>query len=103
MRIAEVIGCVTLSRWHPSLTGARWSLVVPLDARGLAGERDGRGEPIAAFDEYGAGPGSRIAIADGAEAAAPFQPDTKPVDAYNAAILDHIEIGESPDQASRRH
>ena len=92
MRIAEVIGSVTLSRWHPSLTGARWSLIVPLDARGLAGESEGRGEPIAAFDEYGAGPGSRIAVADGAEAAAPFHPDTKPVDAYNAAILDRIEI-----------
>ncbi len=25
MRIAEVIGNVTLSRVHPSLTGARWS------------------------------------------------------------------------------
>ena len=92
MRIAEVVGTVTLSRWHPSLTGARWKLVVPLDLRGLAGETAGRGEPIAAFDEYGAGVGHRIAIADGAEAAAPFRPETKPVDAYNAAILDRIEI-----------
>ena len=92
MRIGEVIGCVTLSRWHPSLTGAQWRLTVPLDARGLAGDPEGRLEPIAVYDEYGAGLGSRIAIADGAEAAAPFQPDTKPVDAYAAAILDHIEI-----------
>lgn len=92
MRIGEVIGCVTLSRWHPSLTGAQWRLTVPLDARGLAGDAKGRLEPIAVFDEYGAGLGSRIAIADGAEAAAPFQPDTKPVDAYAAAILDRIQI-----------
>ena len=92
MRIAEVIGTVTLSRWHPSLTGAQWRLVVPLDAKGIASEAAGRLEPIAAYDEYGAGHGSRIAIADGAEAAAPFHPDTKPVDAYNAAILDRIEI-----------
>ena len=92
MRIAEVIGTVTLSRWHPSLTGARWRLVVPLDAKGLAGDAAGRLEPIAAYDELGAGIGSRIAIADGAEAAAPFHPDTKPVDAYNAAILDRIDI-----------
>ena len=92
MRIAEVIGTVTLSRWHPSLTGARWRLVVPLDAQGIAGDIAGRQEPIAAYDEYGAGIGSRVAITDGAEAAAPFQPDTKPVDAYNAAILDQIEI-----------
>ena len=92
MRIAEVIGNVTLSRWHPSLTGACWRLVVPLDARGIAGDATGRLEPIAAYDELGAGVGNRIGIADGAEAAAPFEPDTKPVDAYNAAILDRIEI-----------
>jgi ethanolamine utilization protein EutN len=92
MRIGEVIGCVTLSRWHPSLTGAQWRLTVPLDARGLAGDAEGRLEPIAVYVDNGAGHGSRIAIADGAEAAAPFQPDTKPVDAYAAAILDRIEI-----------
>jgi ethanolamine utilization protein EutN len=92
MRIGEVIGCVTLSRWHPSLTGAQWRLTVPLDALGLKGDAQGRLEPIAVFDEFGAGLGSRIAIADGAEAAAPFQPDTKPVDAYAAAILDRIQI-----------
>lgn len=92
MRIAEVIGNVTLSRWHPLLTGAQWRLVVPLDAKGLRGDVEGRLEPIAAFDEYGAGIGNRIAIADGAEAAAPFKPETKPVDAYAAAILDAIEI-----------
>jgi microcompartment protein CcmK/EutM len=92
MRIADVIGTVTLSRWHPALTGATWRLVVPLDARGLAGEATGRQEPIAAYDEYGAGMGSLIAMTDGAEAAAPFHPQTKPVDAYNAAILDRIDL-----------
>lgn len=92
MRIAEVIGTVTLCRVHPSLAGARWRLVVPLDAAGLKGDAAGRQEPIAAFDPYGAGIGSRVAIADGAEAAAPFHPETKPVDAYAAAILDHIDI-----------
>lgn len=92
MRIAEVIGTVTLSRRHPSLSGACWRLVVPLDAAGLKGDPTGRLEPIVAFDEYGAGVGSRVAIADGAEAAAPFHPDVKPVDAYAAAILDRIEI-----------
>ena len=40
------------------------------------------------FDELGAGVGSRIAISEGREAAMPFYPDVKPIDAYNAAILD---------------
>lgn len=92
MRIAEVIGTVTLSRRHPGLTGSRWRLVVPLDAGGIAGEATGRSEPIVAYDDLGAGLGSRIAIADGAEAAAPFKPEQKPIDAYTAAILDNISL-----------
>ncbi len=92
MRIAEVIGTVTLSRSHPSLAGATWRVVVPLNAAALNGDPAGRQEPIVAYDEYGSGLGSRIAIADGAEAAAPFHPDTKPIDAYAAAILDRIDI-----------
>lgn len=92
MRIAEVIGSVTLTRWHPSLTGASWKLVVPLDQAGLRGEDSGRGEPFIIFDELGAGEGSQIAVSEGAEAAAPFHPEVKPIDGYNAAILDHIEI-----------
>lgn len=92
MRIGEVIGSVTLSRWHPSLTAASWKLVVPLNQAGIHGEASGRGEPFVVFDEFGAGNGSLIAISEGAEAAAPFAPDVKPIDGYNAAILDTIEI-----------
>jgi ethanolamine utilization protein EutN len=47
------------------------------------------------LDELGAGVGSLIAISEGAEASAPFHPEVKPIDAYNAAILDTIQIGES--------
>jgi len=92
MRIAEVIGKVTLNRRHPLLTGATWVIGVPLTLDGLAGEESGRGEPFVIFDELGAGLGSRIAISEGAEASAPFYPDSKPIDAYNAAILDTIEF-----------
>jgi microcompartment protein CcmK/EutM len=92
MRIAEVIGNVTLSRWHPSLTGASWKIVVPFEQAGLRDRTQGRGEPFVTFDELGSGEGSLIAISEGAEAAAAFHPEVKPVDAYNAAILDTIEI-----------
>jgi ethanolamine utilization protein EutN len=91
MRIAETIGTVTLGKCHPSLTGATWRVAVPLTLEGLAGKAAGRGEPFIVFDENGAGVGSRIAVSEGAEAAAPFYPETKPIDAYNAAILDTIE------------
>lgn len=93
MRIAEVIGKVTLSSPHPTLTGATWLLAVPLSCRKDTGELTERGEPFVVFDELGANEGSLIAVSDGAEAAAPFYPDTKPIDAYNAAILDHVGIG----------
>lgn len=92
MRITEVIGNVTLSRCHPSLQGATWRVVVPLDQDGLRGDTSGRGEPFVVFDELGSGDGSLVAVSEGAEAAAPFYPEQKPIDAYCAALLDHIEL-----------
>ena len=92
MRIGDVIGTVTLSRWHPSLAGARFELVVPLSLSDLIGPPGEPAEEIAVFDELGAGAGSRVAISEGREAAQPFYPDVKPIDAYNAAILDHLNL-----------
>ena len=44
------------------------------------------------WDDNGAGLGSLIAISEGAEAAQPFRPELKAVDAYAAAILDDVDI-----------
>jgi len=93
MRVAEVIGNVTLSTCHPSLVGATWLIAVPLSASGLAGKQDGRGESLVLLDEQGAGHGTRIAVAEGPEASNPFRPQLKPIDAYNTAILDSVEYG----------
>ena len=92
MRIAEVIGTVTLSRAHPAVTGFRWIIGVPFSLKALA--RDGRpdGEDLVIFDILGAGQGHRIGFSEGGEAAAPFHPEKKPVDAYCACILDHLSI-----------
>jgi ethanolamine utilization protein EutN len=92
MRIAETIGKVTLNRCHPAVKGATWLVAVPLTLEGIAGKAAGRGEPFVVFDELGAGIGSRIAVSEGTEAAAPFYPEVKPIDAYNAAILDQLEF-----------
>jgi len=96
MRIGDVIGTVTLNRRHPSLAGATFKLVTPLSWDNLShpeGTRPGESlDEIAVFDELGAGVGSRIALSEGREAAMPFYPEVKPVDAYNAAILDHLEF-----------
>ena len=91
MRIAEVIGTVTLSRVHPTLTGARWLIGVPYSLKALKlGRPDG--EDLVIYDNLGAGAGHQIAFSEGAEAAAPFHPEKKPVDAYCACILDQITI-----------
>ena len=92
MRIGEVIGTVTLSRCHPSLAGATLKLVTPLSWDNLLGRSAESIGEIAAFDELGAGVGSRIAMSEGREAAMPFYPDVKPIDAYNAAVLDTLDF-----------
>ena len=93
MRVGEVIGRVTLSQCHPSVRGGTWLLAVPLTLDGLRDNATaGRGEALVVYDELGAGQGARIAISEGTEAAAPFHPEIKPIDAYNAAILDHLEL-----------
>jgi ethanolamine utilization protein EutN len=91
MRIANVVGTVTLNRAHPSLLGASFKLAAPLSWDNLAGRSEEPMEEIAVFDELGAGVGSRIAISEGREAAMPFYPEIKPIDAYNAAILDTLD------------
>jgi len=91
VRIAEVIGTVTLNRWHPSFAGARLRLVVPLSLANLRDDQPSQADELVAWDELGAGVGARIAMSEGAEAAQPFRPDIKPVDCYNAAILDSLD------------
>jgi ethanolamine utilization protein EutN len=92
MRIADVIGTVILNRSHESLEGATLKLAVPLSWDNLLGQSDAPVEEVVVFDTLGAGVGSRIALSEGREAAMPFYPDDKPIDAYNAAILDTFEV-----------
>ena len=92
MRIGEVIGTVTLSLAHPTVVGGRLRLAIPLTWTELSGEQPARGEALVVYDDLGAGNGSQIAISEGGEAAQPFYPEDKPIDAYNAAILDRVEI-----------
>lgn len=92
MRIGKIIGNVTLSRAHPSMTGASYRLVTPLAIGHLQGETAREAEPFVLYDQLGAGDGDLVAISEGGEAAQPFKPELKPVDAYNAAILDQLNL-----------
>jgi len=92
MRIAEVIGTVTLSRMHPALEKQRWIIAVPFSLKALQQNLAADGEDVIALDELGAGNGQRIGISEGVEAAMPFHPERKPLDAYCAAILDQVSV-----------
>ncbi len=92
MRIAEVIGRVTLSRLHPNLKGGRYILALPMPTEALTEGSARRGEEVVAFDLLGAGPGSLIGLSEGREAANPFGKVKTPVDAYCACLLDQIHL-----------
>ena len=72
------------SFWQP-VAFARDFLEVPLRIRIM-------GEDLVIFDSLGAGNGNKIGFSEGGEAAAPFHPEKKPVDAYCACILDQVSI-----------
>ena len=92
MRIARIVGTVTLNRRHESFAGATLKLARPLTLADLEGKTTPEAEELVVWDQLGAGIGELIALSEGAEAAQPFRPAVKPVDAYNAAILDSVEI-----------
>lgn len=91
MQLYKVEGTVTLSRCHPSFSGATLKAAIPYGDE-LVGRPNKEPDLVIVWDELGANIGSIIAVSDGAEAAQPFKPVVKPVDAYNAAILDDINI-----------
>ena len=95
MQIAKVIGTVTLNRSHPSFRHASLKLALPMTLGNLMGSEPADADPIVVWDELGADVGSEIALSEGREAAQPFHPEIKPVDAYNAALLDDVVLDES--------
>lgn len=92
MKIHKVIGSVTLSRCHPCYQGTRLLATEPLEQSTLTGKPTAEPDLVAVWDDLGAGVGNLIAVSDGAEAAQPFKPDLKAVDAYCSAILDEVHI-----------
>jgi ethanolamine utilization protein EutN len=93
MRIAEVIGRVTLARFHPSLKGGRFVIALPMPLEALTEDSPRRGEEVITYDALGAGPGSLIGLSEGREAANPFGKVKTPVDAYCACLIDRVDVG----------
>ena len=94
MRIGTVIGRVTLAARTPKYVGERLLLTLPWTEETFSGVAT-YAPAIVGYDLLGAGVGQQIAISEGREAACPFSKAT-PVDAYCAALVDHISYNAIP-------
>ena len=103
MKLAKVIGTVTLAKAHPTMLGAAFKLAVPLKEEDLAeikelnfsdhpGNSEITSEEFVIYDVMGATEGQYVGVCEGREAVNPFYPEVKPVDAYCALILDKIYL-----------
>ncbi len=92
MILARTVGTVTLSRCHASLIGARLRCIEPLTRIEDLDKQPLGGETVIAWDLCGSVPGDLVAVAEGPEAAQPFAPEIKPLDAAIVAILDHVQL-----------
>jgi microcompartment protein CcmK/EutM len=92
MRIAQVIGRVTLSVQDPAFKGGRWLMVNPLDAGQfntacLTTPAITSQSSFVTYDNLGASDGDIVGVVEGAEATAPFDFPI-PIDAITVAIFD---------------
>ena len=92
MRVAQVIGKVVLARCHPAFDGATLKVARAMSLKDAKSAKTPKTEDLVVYDELGAGNGDRILLSEGGEAAQPFRPELKPVDAYNAGIIDSISF-----------
>ncbi|MDB4459192.1 EutN/CcmL family microcompartment protein [bacterium] len=94
MRLGTVIGRVTLSVSLDSFKGARWLIVNPFNREhfqqgsepleGMSTEHS-----LVMYDDLGGSVGDTVGFVEGREAASQFDQPT-PIDAINAALVDHI-------------
>jgi microcompartment protein CcmK/EutM len=95
MRIGKVKGRVCLNRSYATLMGGRFLIVEVQDRFALSGADRKTSENLVVYDHLGARDGDLIAFSESREAAMPFYPEkVVPLDAYNAAILDHASVDE---------
>jgi ethanolamine utilization protein EutN len=98
MRLAQVKGRVTLNDRLADWPVGSLLICEAFDAEALvAGDSDvvrrkPMPESLVVLDNLGAGANDWIAVSEGREAAMPFHPDKRPVDAYCVAILDRVDV-----------
>jgi microcompartment protein CcmK/EutM len=92
MRIAEVIGRITMSRLHPNIKAGRFVIALPMTKEALMDGAGSRGDEVIAFDNLGASPGALVGLSESREAANPFGKTKVPIDAYCALLIDRLSL-----------
>ena len=92
MRIARVIGKVTLNKAMAEVPPGSLLLVRTFNRGTLAGANDGNDETLVCYDCLAAREGDLIGLVEGREATAPFYPHKVPFNSYNACILDRLDF-----------
>ena len=93
MRIAKIIGKLTLNRKLKEVPPGSFLLTRVCNRGTLAGRNEGNtDETVVMYDILAAREGDRVGLVEGREAAVPFHPRKVPFDAYCACILDTIDF-----------
>ena len=92
MRIAKVIGKVTLNKQLPDILPGSYLMVRPFNRGTLIGINGGNDETVVLYDHLAAREDDLVGLVEGREATAPFWPQKVPFDAYNACILDQLNF-----------
>ena len=92
MRIARVIGKVTMNSQMPQVKPGSYLIVRTFNRGTLAGKNEGNDETLVLYDNLGAREGDLVGLVEGREATAPFYPEKVPYDSYNACLLDSVNF-----------
>ncbi len=87
MFFAKVIGTVWATRKDEQLNNMKVQFIQPLSA-----DRVPVGDPIAAVDTVGAGPGETVLYITAREATIPLSVEMAPVDASIVGIVERIDV-----------
>jgi microcompartment protein CcmK/EutM len=91
MRIAKVIGKITLVQTMPEVLPGSYLVVRPCNRGTLMGKNEGADETVVMYDPLASREGDLTGMVEGREATAAFYPKKVPYDAYNCCILDTLD------------
>jgi ethanolamine utilization protein EutN len=86
MKVARVMGSIWATRQTEGIEALPMQLIVPLDASSL----EVLGDPVAAVNTVGAGPGDIVFYVEAYEACLPLPNEMVPIDASIVGIIEQL-------------